>query len=141
MLDASTIALFGAIFVVGALIFIAILLTSNRRYNFNKLEYQSDFLAIENSLERDNPQSYNMAVVEADKLLDKAMHEMGIPGKTMGDRLKKCGKEKFSKLDSVWHAHKLRNQIAHEPRFSVDYQQARRALATYRQALKDLGAI
>ncbi|MBQ6320755.1 hypothetical protein IJI17_00830 [Candidatus Saccharibacteria bacterium] len=141
MLDASTIALFGAIFVVGALIFIAILLTSNRRYNFNKLEYQSDFLAIENSLERDNPQSYNMAVVEADKLLDKAMHEMGISGKTMGDRLKKCGKEKFSKLDSVWHAHKLRNQIAHEPRFSVDYQQARRALATYRQALKDLGAI
>ena len=81
MLDASTIALFGAIFVVGALIFIAILLTSNRRYNFNKLEYQSDFLAIENSLERDNPQSYNMAVVEADKLLDKAMHEMGISGK------------------------------------------------------------
>ena len=141
MLDAPTLTLYGAIFVVGVLIFIAILLTSNRRYNFNKLEYQSDFLAIENSLEKANPATYNMAVVEADKLLDKAMHEMGIPGKTMGDRLKRCGKEKFSKLDSVWRAHKLRNQIAHEPRFSVEYQQARRVLATYRQALKDLGAI
>ena len=141
MLDASTLTLFGSIFVVGILIFIAILLTSNRRYTFDKMEYQTDFLAIENALERDNPATYNMAIVEADKLLDKAMHEMGISGNTMGERLKRCGKDKFTKLDSVWHAHKLRNQIAHEPRFSVDFAQARRALATYKQALKDLGAI
>lgn len=140
-MDASFITLFGSIFVVGLLIFIAILLTSHRKYSFDKMEYQTDFLAIENSLTRENPATYNMAVVEADKLLDKAMCEMGIQGKTMGERLKRCGKEKFSKLDSVWHAHKLRNQIAHEPRFSVDYQQSKRALATFKQALKDLGAI
>ncbi len=140
-MDASFITLFGSIFVVGLLIFIAILLTSRRKYSFDKMEYQTDFLAIENSLTRENPATYNMAVVEADKLLDKAMCEMGIQGKTMGERLKRCGKEKFSKLDSVWHAHKLRNQIAHEPRFSVDYQQSKRALATFKQALKDLGAI
>ncbi|MBQ3275098.1 hypothetical protein IJH46_01595 [Candidatus Saccharibacteria bacterium] len=140
-MDASFITLFGSIFVVGLLIFIAILLTSRRKYSFDKMEYQTDFLAIENSLTRENPATYNMAVVEADKLLDKAMCEMGIQGKTMGERLKRCGKEKFSKLDSVWHAHKLRNQIAHEPHFSVDYQQSKRALATFKQALKDLGAI
>ena len=85
-MDASTITLFGSIAVVGILIFVAILLTSHRQYSFNKLEYQSDFLAIENSLVRENPLSYNMAVVEADKLLDKAMCEMGIPGRTMGER-------------------------------------------------------
>ena len=141
MLDASTLTLFGSILVVGLLIFVAILLTSNRRHTFDKMEYQTDFLAIENALERDNPATYSLSIVEADKLLDKAMHEMGVPGKTMGDRLKKCGREKFTKLDSVWHAHKLRNQIAHEPRFSVDYQQSKRALATFKQALKDLGAI
>ncbi|MBQ3261136.1 hypothetical protein IJH29_00530 [Candidatus Saccharibacteria bacterium] len=140
-MDASTITLFGSIAVVGILIFVAILLTSHRQYSFNKLEYQSDFLAIENSLVRENPLSYNMAVVEADKLLDKAMCEMGIPGRTMGERLKKCGKEKFSRLNSVWSAHKLRNSIAHEPRFRVEYAEARRALASFKQALKDLGAI
>ena len=140
-MEASFITLFGSILVVGLLIFFAILLTSHKNYTFDKMEYQTDFLAIENSLTRENPATYNMAVVEADKLLDKAMCEMGIQGKTIGELLKKAGKEKFSKLDSVWHAHKLRNQIAHEPRFSVDYQQAKRALATFRQALKDLGAI
>ena len=139
--SASFYALFGSIAVVGVLVFVAIILTSKKKYSFNKLEYQSDFLVIENSLTKDNRQSYNMAVVEGDKLLDKALCEMGIPGKTMGERLKKCGKEKFSQLNAVWSAHKLRNQIAHEPGFKLEYQQARRALATYKTALKDLGAI
>lgn len=140
-MNSSIFALFSSIFIVGILIFVAILLTSKKRYTFDKMEYQTDFLAIENSLIKENSATYNLSIVEADKLLDKAMHEMGISGNTMGERLKKCGKEKFTKLDSVWRAHKLRNQIAHEPRFSVEYVQAKRALAIYRQALKDLGAI
>lgn len=141
MNDASFYALFGSIAVVGILIFVAIILTGKRKYTFNKLEYQSNFLAIENSLTKNNPQSYQMAVVEGDKLLDKAMMEMGISGKTMGERLKKCGKEKFSQLNAVWNAHKLRNQIAHESGFRLEYHQARHALTIYKQALKDLGAI
>ncbi len=141
MNNASFFALFGSIFVVGILVFVAIILTSKKRYTFNKLEYQSDFLAIENSLTRDNPQSYQMAVVEGDKLLDKALMEMGMSGKSMGERLKKCGREKFSQTNAVWNAHKLRNQIAHESGFRLEYQQARHALTVYKQALKDLGAI
>ena len=140
-MEASIVTLFASILVVGILIFVAIILTSHKNYTFNKLEYQSDFLAIENDLVKDNPASYNMAIVEADKLLGKAMHEMGLPGKSMGERLKKSGKVKFSNLNAVWRVHKLRNQIAHEPRFSVDYLEAKRALVVYRQALKDLGAI
>ena len=141
MNDASFYALFGSIAVVGILIFVAIILTGKRKYTFNKLEYQSDSLAIENSLIKSNHQSYQMAVVEGDKLLDKAMMEMGISGKTMGERLKKCGKDKFSQLNAVWNAHKLRNQIAHESGFKIEYHQARHALTIYKQALKDLGAI
>lgn len=140
-MNASFFTLFGSVAVVGILIFVAILLTSRKKYSFDKMEYQTDFLAIENGLLKENPATFNLSVVEADKLLDKALLEMGVSGRTMGERLKKCGKEKFTKLDSVWRAHKLRNQIAHEPRFTVDYAQSKRALAVYRQALKDLGAI
>lgn len=140
-MNASFIALFGSILVVGVLVFVAIILTSRRKYTFNKLEYQTDFLAIENSLTKENHQSYNMAVVEGDKLLDKALMEMGLSGRTMGERLKKCGKEKFSQTNAVWNAHKLRNQIAHEPGFQLEYAQAKHALNIYKQALRDLGAI
>ena len=68
------------------------------------------------------------------------MTEAGFNGKTMGERLKRSG-QRFSELQSVWRAHKLRNAIAHEPDFEVSYQQAKNALETYKRALKDLGAI
>ena len=122
------------------LVFIAISITGSKPYEFDKEEYQSDFLKIENSLRKDNELSFNASVSEADKLLDKALMEMGTPGKTMGERMKKV-EDKFSSKNSVWYAHKTRNMIAHERGFSVDYNKARHALAAYRQALKDLGAI
>ena len=139
-MDFSVVIFLVAVLIVGVLVFLAILLTNKKAYSFNKEDYQSDFLLIENKLSKENKLSYNVVVVEADKLLDKALCEMGVQGKTMGDRLKRTG-DKFSQLNSVWYAHKLRNQIAHEHGFSLQYTQARHALDTYRQALKDLGAI
>ena len=133
-------AILFAVLIIGILIFLAILLTSKKVYSFNKDDYQTDFLVINNKLSKENPMSYNVVVVEADKLLDKALCEMGVQGKTMGERMKRAG-SKFTQLNSVWYAHKLRNQIAHEHGFKVEYNQARHALETYKQALKDLGAI
>lgn len=140
-MDGSLVAFLLAIIAVGILLFIAISISKKRGPIFNKEDYQVAYLKIENALKKDNEASYAMAIIEGDKLLDKALCEMGVPGRTMGDRLKKIGKEKFSQLNAVWHAHKMRNQIAHEADFHPEYRQAQRALETYKQALKDLGAI
>ncbi len=140
-MDGSLLIFLIAIVIVGALIFIAISMTSKRGHTFDKENYQVDFLRIEQSLSKDNESSYSMAIIEGDKLLDQAMMEMGVQGRTMGDRLKKLGNSKFTQLNAVWHAHKLRNQIAHEHDFKPEYRQALHALETYKQALKDLGAI
>ena len=129
-----------AILIVAVLVFVAILLTGKRKYTFNKEAYQTKFLAIENKLNKNSPSTFSMVIIEGDKLLDKAMNEMGLPGKTMGEKLKKSG-SRFSDLNGVWRAHKLRNAIAHETDFEVSYKQAVNALAIYKQALMDLGAI
>ena len=139
-MDGGIIAFLVAIVIVGILIFVAILLTGKRSYTFNKENYQARFLAIENGLKKDIKQSFAMSILEADKLLDRALCEMGTQGKTMGDRLKKSS-NRFSELNSVWRAHKLRNAIAHDTDFEVSFQQAKNVLAVYKQALKDLGAI
>lgn len=139
-MDGGVVTFIIAIFIVAVLIFIAILLTGKRGYHFNVEQYQARFLEIENGLKQDNPATYLTSIINCDKLLDKAMIEMGIPGKTMGDRLKKAG-GKFTNLNAVWRAHKLRNAIAHESDIEVSYKQASNALQVYRQALKDLGAI
>lgn len=139
-MNISIIFLLLAIIIVGVMVFVAISITSKRRYSFDKEEYQTAWLKIENGLVKDNKASYHTAVIEADKLLDKALSEMALPGKTMGDRLKRAS-QYFSSVNSVWYAHKMRNQIAHEHGFSVSYDQAKHALASFKQALKDLEAI
>ena len=139
-MDGGVITFIVAILIVAVLVFVAILLTGKRGYTFNKEAYQARFLEIENKFKKENPTSYAITVINGDKLLDKAMMEMGVPGKTMGDRLKWCG-DKFTNLNGVWQAHKLRNAIAHETDVEVSYKRAYNALAIYKQALKDLGAI
>ena len=119
---------------------IAILLTGKRGHHFNIEAYQTRFLEIENKLKQDNPATFMITIIEADKLLDKALIEMGVPGKTMGDRLKRSG-DKFEDINAVWRVHKLRNAIAHETDLEIGYKQALNALAIYKQALKNLGAI
>ena len=128
-----------AVLIVAVMIFVAIILTGKRQYHFNVEAYQTRFLAIENKLNKDNPATFVVAVIDGDKLLDKAMVEMGVPGKTMGDRLKRAG-GRFSDVNAVWRAHKLRNALAHED-LEISYKQAAGAVAIYKQALRDLGAI
>lgn len=129
-----------AIIAVGLLALVAMVLTGKRGHHFDVEEYQTRWLKIENSLTKSNNRSYGMAVLEGDKLLDRALQEMGIAGKNMGERLKKIG-NRLPDINQVWYAHKLRNQIAHDSDFDISYEQARKALTIFRQALKNLGAI
>ena len=140
-MDGGVVTFILAVIIVAVLVFVAILLTGKRGgHHFNVEAYQTRFLEIENRLKPDNPASFMATVINGDKLLDKALTEMGIPGKTMGDRLKRAG-DKFMDINAVWRAHKLRNAMAHEPDLEISYKQASNALAIYKQALKDLGAI
>ena len=129
-----------AIIIIGILVFLSTFLTGRHGYKFNTKDYQARFLKIENNLIKNNPTSYPLAIIEGDKLIDKALTELGISGKTMGERLKKS-RNRFSDINSVWRAHKLRNIISHEPDYELNYLQAKRALEIYKTALKDLGAI
>ena len=139
-MDGGAVAFVIAILVVAMLVFVAILLTGKRTHHFNVEQYQTRMLAIENKLQKDNPATYVTSILNADKLLDKALVEMGVPGKTMGERLKRIP-SKFTDINGVWRVHKLRNALAHEPDFEVSWRQASNALRIYKQALKDLGAL
>lgn len=139
-MDGGVITFIIAVVIIAVLVLVAMALTRKRAHRFNVEEYQTRFLKIENRLSQDSPATWAVAIIDGDKLLDKALIEMGLPGKTMGDRLKRGG-EKFSDVNAVWRAHKLRNVIAHEPDLELSYKQATGALAIYKQALKDLGAI
>lgn len=78
------------------------------------------------------------AVLDADKLLDYALMRQGFEG-SLGDKLKKAG-YRFSDLNGLWEAHRLRNRIAHELGDKLDMQEAKGVLVQFKKALNDLGA-
>ncbi len=138
-MDGTLIVLFAAILIIGVLLF-AVITLGKRGSSLDVEKYRTKWLAIEQSLTRDNAASHHMAILNADKLVDQALKDKGFKGQTMGERLKSA-KASLPHRDNIWQAHKLRNQLAHEPDAKVGYDQARRALAQFKQTLKDLGAI
>lgn len=80
----------------------------------------------------------NLAILEADKLLDHVLKFLGYRG-SLGEKLKKSG-SLFSNLDDVWKVHKMRNKIAHEIGVKVGHKTVSETLKIFKIALRDLGA-
>lgn len=129
-----------AILICACLLFFFINLTKPHKIELNKEKFQKNWLKIENSIKKEEPATWHLALINADKLVDTALRELKFEGQTMGERLKNA-KNKLSSPNSIWHAHKLRNVIAHETDAQINFDQTRRAMGSFKQALKDLGAI
>lgn len=139
-MDQNVLFLLASLFIVGGLLLVIITLTRRGPKQLNVDFYRSEWLKIETQLRRDEESSYQMVVLSADKLLDKALKERDFRGQTMGERMKSANKI-WSHSYDVWAAHKLRNKIAHESDAKVSFDDARRALSRFKQALKDVGAV
>ncbi len=136
----SILFFFSAILIFGGLLFAVISLAKNSPRTLDQDKYRSRWLAIETRLKRDDSNTHILCVLEADKLLDQALREKGLSGKTMAERMKQC-QGKWTNGNGVWAAHKLRNRLAHESDVRIDYDRSRQALIAYKQGLKDMGAI
>lgn len=106
----------------------------------NRTWYREQWLNIQNGLDKSNVDTYQYAILNADKLLDKALIELGVSGDTMGQRLKNY-QAVMPNISKVWSAHKIRNRIAHEVNEKISPMVARRMLSVYKKALHDIGAI
>lgn len=136
----SILFFFSAILIFGGLLFAVISLAKNSPRTLDQDKYRSRWLSIETRLKRDEETSYTVCIFDADKLLDQALRERGLSGKTMADRMKQY-QGKWTNGNGVWAAHKLRNKLAHETDARVDYERTRQALVAFKQGLKDVGAI
>jgi hypothetical protein len=140
MEDNTLLGFLAGVLVIGALIIATIMLTKKGGMQLDVDKYRLKWMAIEKQLNKDDQSSCVLAVLNADKLLDQALRDRGVKGQTMGERMK-TAKDTWSNANAVWGAHKLRNQIAHETDHHLGYEDARRAIAGFKQALKDVGAI
>ncbi len=80
------------------------------------------------------------AIVDADKLLDEALKQSNFAGNTLADRMVNANRT-FSNANNIWTAHKIRNKVVHESKFVLKKNHIKGAMTSYKQALKDLGAL
>ncbi|MFZ5365268.1 MAG: hypothetical protein ACOZBH_03715 [Patescibacteria group bacterium] len=95
---------------------------------------------IEDLISKDNETMWRVAVIEADKLLDFALKGMIMPGENMGQRLKYAS-GKYPKIQQVWWAHKLRNNLVHEHDIKLRKGEAAKAVKAFERALKVLNVL
>ena len=81
---------------------------------------------------------YKLAVIESDSMLDDILKRMGYGGETLGDRLKHLTSATLPNIDQIWEAHKIRNNIVHDPDYKLSVDEAKKVLAIYEQAFRDL---
>lgn len=85
--------------------------------------------------------TWNEALIEADKLLDKALKKRKFRGKSMGERL--VNAQRFiTDNDDTWDAHNLVKKLINTPeKVRLKERDVKEALISFREALKDLGAL
>lgn len=68
-------------------------------------------------------------VLEAEKVTDAILKALGFAG-TFAQKLQHVG-PRLKNVDDIWHAHRLRNRIAHEMNVRVSREQSDRALQAF----------
>jgi len=89
-------------------------------------------------METDKEAEYKLAIIEADGLLDEVFGKMGFRGETIGEKLKQIDSVTLPNIDQVWEVHKVRNNIVHDPDYRLALDKAKKVLAVYERALRDL---
>jgi hypothetical protein len=88
-------------------------------------------------LESKNSSDWKLAILEADKLLDKMVEKMGYPGANLGERLRVIEPSDFLTLQEAWEAHKIRNRIAHEAQYQLTEREARKTIGLYEKVFRE----
>ncbi len=88
-----------------------------------------------------NESEWRLAVIEADIMLSELLDTMNLGGDSIGDKLKSVEKSDFTTLDLAWEAHKVRNQIAHDPAFLLTQREAKRVVGLYEAVFKEFAFV
>lgn len=131
-----------AIVLVLAVVAVVQLRRMVRRWMFGagKTDIRKAWSDVEGLMARNDTMSARLAVMHADAVLDKALQARHFPGDRFATRLQ-FAQRKYPQLRRAWWAHKLRNDLAHEPDRALTLSEARKAVAAFATALKELSAM
>ncbi len=86
----------------------------------------------------DSEQSWRLAILEADIMLNELLDVLGYKGDTIADKMRGVDRLNFNTIDLAWEAHKIRNKIAHQgSTHQLSARETRRVIALYEKVFKE----
>lgn len=108
---------------------------------FGLRRIEKEWQKIKGRLETEMESEWKLAVIEADKIMDDILNRMGFGGASLGERLDKLTAVSLPNIEEVREAHKIRNNIIHDPTYRLTLEEAQRVITIYEKALTDLQAL
>lgn len=96
---------------------------------------------IQNRLTLPSEAEYKLAILEAEDILDNILKRMGYSGETLGDKLNLLSPAQLPNISQVLEAHKVRNNIIHDPDYRLSLDRTRKLLEVYEKAFQELQAL
>ncbi|MBP9843244.1 MAG: hypothetical protein KBC62_04560 [Candidatus Pacebacteria bacterium] len=105
-------------------------------------EKNSRWQEILTHVDSDRMNDWKLAIIEADILLEELLDKIGLPGTTVGDKLKSASPNSFRTINQAWRAHNVRNRIAHEgSEFELSQIEAQETIAQYKMVFEEFGEV
>ncbi len=79
-----------------------------------------------------------MAIIEADDMLKEVFHKIGYKEELLDDILNNIDEKILPSLEELKKVHEIRNNIVHDPDYSLTVEQARNIIRVYQKALSEL---
>ncbi len=93
---------------------------------------------IKERLDTNDENNYKLAILEADAIFDGLTESLGYKGKDIEDRIRQIPSREIENADEVIEVHKLRNAIVDNPKLSVGFYQAKKAVEVFEKALRGM---
>ena len=76
-----------------------------------------------------------LAIIEVDRLFEKALKTLGYEGRSFVELIKNLKPWHVDKVEEVKKAHEIRNRLVHEPGYHLTHFEAEMAIKIYEKAL------
>ncbi len=97
---------------------------------------------IEERVTENSPESWRIAIIEADILLDETLTNAGYVGQTIGEKLKTANTASFTTVRDAWEAHMVRNKVAHAGSdFVLTQKVAKETIVRFERVFREFGVI
>ncbi len=97
---------------------------------------------IQKRVTENSPESWRIAIIEADILLDETLTNAGYVGQTLGEKLKSANPQSFTTIQDAWEAHKVRNDIAHVGSdFVLTQKSAKETILRFERVFREFGIV